>query len=232
MHDYYAILRIARTASEKEIKSAYRSIALRAHPDVNGGDEGLTNQFKIATEAYQVLSDAFSRKGYDQSLGIRHVDNFYYSNHSSSGQRDASATGFDFSQAAFNPRDKIKVKPPPPGFGKVFDHDEWNSYHYGIGGTPEDAPGVRRKNTGAFMHIKENEKGPQFFIRQKTRNANREGSNNKDYSNKKFERDTIKSRVEERRMRRNVERAAAAARALRGEKPIDSAASSSSCTLS
>ena len=233
MHDYYAILRIARTASEKEIKSAYRSVALRLHPDVNGGDEKLTNQFKLATEAYQVLSDSFSRKGYDQSLGIRHVDNFYYTNHSTTRQKgmDDNAPGFDFSRK-FDPREKIKVKPPPPGFGKVFDHDEWNAYHYGIGGTPEDAPGVRRKNTGAFMHIKENERGAQFFIRQKTRNANREGSNNVDYSNKKFEKDTIKSRVEERRMKRNIERAAAAARALRGEQDVSGSSPSSSCTVS
>merc|ERR1711918_5230 len=132
-------------------------------------------------------------------------------------------------------REKIKVRPPPPGFGKIFDHDEWNAYHYGIGGTPEDAPGVRRKDTGAFMHIQEQERGAQFFIRQKTRNANREVSSNPDFSSKKFERDTIKSRVEERRMKRNIERAAAAAKAaMQGDAARNntSNSNSTSCIIS
>ena len=64
--DYYSILGVSRTASEKEIKSAYRKLARKHHPDVNPGNAGSEEQFKAIAEAYEVLSDAEKRKQYDQ----------------------------------------------------------------------------------------------------------------------------------------------------------------------
>jgi DnaJ-class molecular chaperone len=64
--DYYAILGVPRSASEKEIKSAYRKLARKHHPDVNPGDRAAEDQFKDVSEAYEVLSDAEKRKKYDQ----------------------------------------------------------------------------------------------------------------------------------------------------------------------
>ena len=64
--DYYEVLGVARTASESEIKSAYRKLAVRYHPDKNPGDAEAEEKFKEAAEAYSVLSDAEQRARYDR----------------------------------------------------------------------------------------------------------------------------------------------------------------------
>ncbi len=64
--DYYEILGVERTASEEEIKKAFRQAALKHHPDRNPGDRQAELRFKEAAEAYEVLSDAGKRAQYDQ----------------------------------------------------------------------------------------------------------------------------------------------------------------------
>ncbi|MDO8473375.1 MAG: DnaJ C-terminal domain-containing protein [Dehalococcoidia bacterium] len=64
--DYYKILGVNRTASEKEIKQAYRKLARKVHPDVNPGDKSAEGKFKEVNRAFEVLSDAEKRKKYDQ----------------------------------------------------------------------------------------------------------------------------------------------------------------------
>lgn len=64
--DYYTVLGVPRTASEKDIKSAYRKLARKHHPDVNPGDRAAEERFKEIGEAYGVLSDAAKRKKYDR----------------------------------------------------------------------------------------------------------------------------------------------------------------------
>ena len=64
--DYYEVLGVSRNASEKEIKSAYRKLAKKYHPDSNQGNQDAENKFKEASEAYSILSDPEKRKQYDQ----------------------------------------------------------------------------------------------------------------------------------------------------------------------
>jgi DnaJ-class molecular chaperone len=63
--DYYATLGVAKTATEKEIKQAYRKLARKHHPDVNPGDRAAEARFKEINEAYEVLGDPEKRKKYD-----------------------------------------------------------------------------------------------------------------------------------------------------------------------
>jgi molecular chaperone DnaJ len=64
--DYYKVLDIPRTATEAELKKAYRRLAMKFHPDRNPGDQEAEDKFKEAKEAYEVLSDAEKRGIYDQ----------------------------------------------------------------------------------------------------------------------------------------------------------------------
>jgi curved DNA-binding protein len=68
--DYYAILGVPRTATEKEIRTAFRKLARKHHPDVNQGDKAAEDRFKEVNEANEVLSDPEKRKKYDE-LGPR-----------------------------------------------------------------------------------------------------------------------------------------------------------------
>ncbi len=64
--DYYEVLGVSRTATDQEIKSAYRRLAVKYHPDKNPNDSGAEEKFKEAAEAYSVLSDVEQRRRYDR----------------------------------------------------------------------------------------------------------------------------------------------------------------------
>jgi molecular chaperone DnaJ len=82
MADFYAVLGVPRTASDEDIKKAYRKLAMTNHPDRNGGSQEAEERFKAITEAYDVLRDPQKRAMYDRygeaglrsSAGFHHVD--------------------------------------------------------------------------------------------------------------------------------------------------------------
>jgi DnaJ-class molecular chaperone len=64
--DYYSTLGVAKTATQKEVKAAFRKLARKHHPDVNPGDKSAEAKFKEINEAYEVLGDPEKRKKYDE----------------------------------------------------------------------------------------------------------------------------------------------------------------------
>jgi molecular chaperone DnaJ len=85
MADYYEVLEVARTASDDEIKQAYRKLAMRWHPDRNNGSKESEERFKALTEAYDILRDPNKRAAYDRygeaglrgasaGAGFHHID--------------------------------------------------------------------------------------------------------------------------------------------------------------
>lgn len=64
--DYYEVLSVSRTASDQELKTAYRRLAMQYHPDRNPGDHQAEEKFKQCSEAYQVLSDPDKRAAYNR----------------------------------------------------------------------------------------------------------------------------------------------------------------------
>jgi curved DNA-binding protein CbpA len=64
--DYYEVLGVARDANDQTVKSAYRKLALKYHPDRNPGDAAAEEEFKLAAEAYAILSDPEKRSAYDR----------------------------------------------------------------------------------------------------------------------------------------------------------------------
>lgn len=97
--DYYSILGIGRSASDKEIKAAYRKLARKYHPDVNPGNKTAEEKFKEINQAYEVLSDKEKRQKYDRfGEQWEHADQFAQAGRQGAGSR----AGFDFSQFNFS----------------------------------------------------------------------------------------------------------------------------------
>jgi len=94
--DYYSILGISRSATDKEIKAAYRHLARQYHPDVNPGNKSAESRFKEINEAHEVLSDPEKRKKYDQ-----YGDQWQYADQMAEAarrQQQAGASGWNFTQ--------------------------------------------------------------------------------------------------------------------------------------
>lgn len=98
--DYYAVLRVRRTASSDEIKKRFRQLALKYHPDRNQGNKTAEAKFKELIEAYDVLSDEDKRAKYDRFGQYWQYDstNHKRSRRTKSHKNDVSSEQTDFSQ--------------------------------------------------------------------------------------------------------------------------------------
>src|SRR4051812_21220611 len=97
--DYYETLGVPRTASEDDVRKAYRKLARKYHPDLNPGDKAAEDRFKNVQEAYDVLNDAKKRSMYDQ-VGF-YSDSGYAAGAGRSGNQrhpNMDFGGFDFSE--------------------------------------------------------------------------------------------------------------------------------------
>ncbi len=111
--DYYNVLGVARKASEKEIKQAYRRLARKHHPDVNPGDKAGEEKFKEVNAAYEVLSDKEKRAKYDRyGDQWEHADQFAQAQRQHSGgfgRGGAGGVSFEYGDLAGD------------GMGSIFD---------------------------------------------------------------------------------------------------------------
>src|SRR5499425_3294377 len=100
--DYYELLGIPRKASAKDIRSAFRKLARKYHPDLNPGDKAAEEKFKQLQEAYDVLSDSKKRQMYDQyGFYSENMPPGGYAGGAGTGEQDVNFNfdGFDFGQA-------------------------------------------------------------------------------------------------------------------------------------
>jgi molecular chaperone DnaJ len=92
--DYYSILGISRSATDKDIKAAYRRLARVHHPDVNPGNKSSEDRFKEINRAYEVLSDPEARKKYDQyGEGWQDADRY-----AEAARQQSTGGGWNFNQ--------------------------------------------------------------------------------------------------------------------------------------
>jgi len=150
--DYYKVLGVSKTATEKEIKSAFRKLAQKYHPDKNPGDKQAEDKFKEINEANEVLSDPQKRAKYDQ-LGAS------YAQWERAGRPGG---GFDFSQwATGDPRARETYRDLNDLFAEGGFSDFFTSlFGGGLGGQPGGRTAGRTTRTPGWSSRGENLEQP------------------------------------------------------------------------
>ena len=115
--DYYKTLEVSKTATEAEIKKAYRKLARKYHPDLNPNDKEAEKKFKEINEANEVLGNAENRKKYDKyGKDWQHADEFEKAGYNQNQQRTRQQSSADFSGGDFS------------GFGGDFSGSDFSDF--------------------------------------------------------------------------------------------------------
>jgi len=139
--NYYALLGINKSASDKDIKTAYRRMARKLHPDVNPNDELAQSQFKKVNEAYEVVGDPARRKDYDQfGENWKHADQM----RNMGGARPGGSTG----GKGFNLGDLFGGMGGGQGGRGAPDHSNFGDMFGGMGGQQQQ----RQQQQGPVLH--------------------------------------------------------------------------------
>jgi molecular chaperone DnaJ len=140
--DYYELLGVPRKANPKDIRTAFRKLARKYHPDLNPGDKSSEEKFKQLQEAYDVLSDSKKRQMYDQH-GF-YSDNFQAGGPPPSSDPDDARMNFDFGGFDFGPQGQGQGAPGPGSGGGGSFRDLFSQFFRNRGGEmeAEQEPGV------------------------------------------------------------------------------------------
>ena len=157
--DYYEILGVSKTADDKKLKSAYRKLAKKYHPDANPGDKAAEQKFKEVGEAYAILSDPEKRKLYD-AYGFAAFegstsDTSQYANGKQSGYQYTSNNN-GFQSFHFDAKDAEDLFESM--FGDIFGHkgkQRTSKTTYGFSGMSDMPFGNNFSDTGIFGHQQE-----------------------------------------------------------------------------
>jgi molecular chaperone DnaJ len=139
-HDYYETLSVPRTASEEEIRKAYRKLARKYHPDLNPGDKSAEDRFKNVQEAYDVLSDSKKRQMYDQ-VGFYSENGFQAGGPAGGAGKthpNMDFSGFDFSEMfrGAQAENEARRRESGGGGGGSF-RDIFSQFFHGSGGAAD-----------------------------------------------------------------------------------------------
>lgn len=146
--DYYQVLGISRTATEQEIKRAYRKLARQYHPDLNQGDKQAEVHFKELNEAYEVLSDPEKRSRYDQ-LGSSYQQ---WQHLGGTGNFDWSRWAANSASNASSRQRTSRVQYDTSGSGGIFS-DFFNSIFGDSGGRSRNETSTKKPIRGRDIEV-------------------------------------------------------------------------------
>jgi DnaJ-class molecular chaperone len=166
--DYYQTLGVAKTATDKEIKQAYRKLARKFHPDVNPGDKASESRFKEINEAYEVLGDPEKRKKYDE-LGANWR---YYEQAQQAGQASPFGAGWAGGPAAGGGYRTINEEELRDLFGGENPFSDFFNAFFG-GGQPETGRRGRSSRSGRSRPGRDVEEEIELTLDEAMRGATR-----------------------------------------------------------